>query len=156
MIESLVIVSPLFGDLLVQSMMYRFSSTIGLLLKSGVPMLETLTTLCGIFRKNPLYADALAHAQSRVASGQPLAASLEETGLFTSMVTNMVRTGEESGQLADVMAQIAPYYKERMEALIARASKMMEPLIIVGMGTAVATMMLSIYLPMFEMSGKVK
>ena len=72
------------------------------------------------------------------------------------MIINMVHTGEESGQLADVMEQIAPFYKERMEGLIAKVSKMLEPIIIVGMGSAVATMMLSIYLPMFEMSGNVK
>ncbi len=54
------------------------------------------------------------------------------------------------------MEQIAPYYKEKMETLITKVSKMLEPIIIIGMGSAVAVMMLSIYLPMFEMSGKVK
>jgi type IV pilus assembly protein PilC len=67
-----------------------------------------------------------------------------------------VRTGEESGQLATVMEQIAPYYKEKMESTIAKVSKMLEPLIVVGMGAAVAAMMLSIYMPMFNMSGNVK
>ena len=62
--------------------------------------------------------------QTRVAAGRPLAASLEETGLFTTMITNMVRIGEESGQLAAVMEQIAPYYKEKMETLIARVTKL--------------------------------
>ncbi len=72
------------------------------------------------------------------------------------MIVSMARIGEESGQLATVMEQIAPYYKEKMESMIAKVSKMLEPIIIVGMGSAVAVMMLSIYLPMFEMSGKVK
>ncbi len=153
---SLMIVTPTIGDLVIQAAMYRFASNLALLLQSGVPMLETLTTLRGIFGKNPIYRDALQRAQGRVAAGQPLASSLEETGLFTSMIVNMVRIGEESGQLATVMQQIAPYYKERMESLIAKVSKIMEPVIIVGMGSAVAVMMLSIYMPMFEMSGKIK
>lgn len=155
-LTTVMIALPTFGDLLVQSMMYRFSSNLALLLKSGVPMLETLDTLHGIFGRNPVYRDALARARSRVAAGKALAGSIEETGLFTTMIVSMVRIGEESGQLATVMEQIAPYYKEKMESMIAKVSKLLEPIIIVGMGSGVAVMMLSIYLPMFEMSGKVK
>jgi type IV pilus assembly protein PilC len=151
-----LLVVPTVGDMLVQMAMYRFSSSISLLLKSGVPMLETLGTLQGIFARNPIYRDALTQVRTRVASGRPLAASMYETGLFTNMIINTVKTGEESGQLALVMEQIAPFYKEKTEALIAKVSKMLEPMIIVGMGTGVAGMMLSIYMPMFEMSGKVK
>jgi type IV pilus assembly protein PilC len=146
---------PLVGQLIVESAMYRFASNIALLLKSGIPMIETLHALEGVFYANPIYRDALARVQSRVASGRPLATSLEETGLFTSMMTNMVRIGEGSGQLAAVMDQIAPYYKEKMEALVGKVTKLMEPIIIVGMGTTIAGLMMSIYMPMFEMAGKV-
>ncbi|AGA30577.1 type II secretion system F family protein [Singulisphaera acidiphila] len=155
-VGGLMLVAPMLGEMSVQMMMYRFASSLALLLKSGVPMLETMETLRGIFGHTPIYRDALAHVQFRIASGHPLAASLEETGLFTNMIIGTVRTGEETGQLATVMEQIAPYYKEKMEAMITRLSKMLEPIIIVGMGTGVAFMMLSIYMPMFEMSGKVK
>ena len=146
---------PLIGDLIVQSAMYRFASNSALLLKSGIPMLETLAALESIFQTNPIYRDAFARVRSRVAAGRPLAASLEETGLFTSMMTNMVRIGEQSGQLALVVEQIAPYYKEKMEGLIASVTKLLEPIIIMGMGITVAGLMMSIYLPMFEMAGKV-
>jgi type IV pilus assembly protein PilC len=146
---------PMFGELIVQSAMYRFSSNIALLLNSGIPMLDTLGTLENVFHTNPIYREALAQVQTRVASGRPLAASLEETGLFTTMISNMVRIGEESGQLAKVMDQIAPYYKEKMESLIARVTKLLEPFIILGMGITVAGLMMSIYMPMFEMAGKV-
>lgn len=155
-VRGLLIVVPTAGDLMVQAAMYRFASNFALLLNSGVPMLETLETLRGIFGRDPIYRDALAQAQGRVAAGQSLTVALEETGLFTAMIVNMVRIGEESGQLGPVMEQIAPYYKEKTEALVAKVAKLLEPIIIVGMGSAVAVMMLSIYLPMFEMSGKVK
>ena len=128
---------------------------IALLLKSGVPMLETLQTLVGIYQNNPIYREALTRARLRVAAGRPLAAALEETGLFSSMILNMVRTGEESGQLAQVMEQVAPYYKEKMEAAILKVTKMLEPIIIMGMGSTIAGLMLAIYMPMFEMAGKV-
>ena len=77
------------------------------------------------------------------------------TGLFPSMVTDMVRIGEESGQLATVMEQIAPYYKEKMEGLVLKVTKMLEPVIIMGMGGSIAGLMLAIYMPMFEMAGKI-
>jgi type IV pilus assembly protein PilC len=146
---------PLVGDLIVQSAMYRFASNISLLLKSGIPMLETLEALQGVFHANPIYRDAIGRVQNRVAAGRPLAASLEETGLFTTMIGGMVRIGEESGQLAAVMQQLAPYYKEKMEAFISKLTKLLEPLIIIGMGVTVAGLMMSIYLPMFEMAGKI-
>lgn len=146
---------PMVGDLVVQAAMYRFSSNIALLLKSGIPMMETLDTLGSVFHTNPIYRDALERVRKRVAAGRPLASSLEETGLFTTMISNMVEIGEQSGQLAQVMEQIAPYYKEKMEGLIAKLTKLLEPIIIMGMGITVAGLMMSIYMPMFEMAGKV-
>jgi type IV pilus assembly protein PilC len=150
------LVLPMVGELIVMMAMYRFSSNLALLLKSGVPMLESLTVVRGVFRTSPIFREALGRAQSRVAAGRPLASALEETGLFTPMMTNLVHIGEESGQLAAVMEQIAPYYKEKMQGLITGVTKLLEPVIIMGMGTTIAGLMLAIYLPMFEMSGKVK
>ncbi len=150
-----MMVLPVVGELCVQMAMYKFASSISLMLKSGVPMLETMGTLIGVFHTNPLYRKALIIAQSKVASGRPLAASLEESGLFPKMMTDMVRIGEESGQLASVMEQIAPFFKEKMESLVAKVTKMLEPIIIMGMGTTIAGLMLAIYMPMFEMAGKV-
>jgi len=146
---------PLIGELMVQSAMYRFASNAALLLKSGIPMLEMLATLRGVFLGHPLYRDAMDRVQSWVAAGRPLAAALEETGLFTSLLTNMVRVGEESGQLGEVMEQVAPYYREKMEAMLLKVTKLMEPIIISGMGVIIAGRMLAIYLPMFEMAGKI-
>jgi type IV pilus assembly protein PilC len=146
---------PMIGELVVQMAMYSFASNIALLLKSGIPMLEALGVLEGVYMNNPVYRDAMARVQERVGAGRPLSTSLEETGVFTTMITNMVHVGEESGTLALVMEQLAPYYKEKMEALVGKVTKLLEPVIIMFMGTTVATLMLSIYMPMFEMAGKV-
>jgi type IV pilus assembly protein PilC len=150
------LVLPMIGELIVMMAMYRFASNIALLLKSGVPMLEALTVVRGVFQTSPIFREAIGRAQARVASGWTLASALDETHLFTPMLTNLVRIGEESGQLAAVMEQIAPYYKEKMQTLITSVTKLLEPVIIMGMGTTIAGLMLAIYLPMFEMSGKVK
>jgi len=147
---------PLVGELIVQAAMYRFASNMALLLRSGVPMMESLQTVQGVFHTSPVYDDAMARVRRRVAAGRPLAASLDETGVFTTMITNMVHVGEESGQLAIVMDQMAPYYKDKMQSTIARATKLLEPIIIMGMGITIAGLMLSIYMPMFEMAGNVK
>ncbi len=146
---------PMFGELVVQMAMYQFCANISLLLKSGIPMLETLGVLENVFHNNPIYREALEKVHGRVAAGRPLSVSLEETGLFTTMITNMVRIGEGSGQLAPVMEQMAPYYKEKMESLIGKVTKLMEPCVIVFMGATVAGIMLSIYMPMFQMAGAV-
>jgi type IV pilus assembly protein PilC len=151
-----LMVLPTVGQLLVEMAMYRFASSLSLLLKSGVPMMETMTTLTGIFRNDPIYREALQRASARVASGKSLHWALQETGLFLPMLISMVQVGEESGQLAQVMEQITPFYKEKMESMVMKVTKMLEPLIIMGMGSSIAGLMLAIYMPMFEMAGKVK
>ncbi|QEH35856.1 Type II secretion system protein F [Aquisphaera giovannonii] len=155
-VGGLLMALPLVGELRVEMAMYRFASNLSLLLKSGVPMMETMDTVREIFRNDPHYRDALKRVRSRVAAGRPLHLSLQETGLFLPMLTSMVQVGEESGQLAAVMEQVTPYYREKMEAMILKLTKMLEPLIIMFMGAAIAGMMLAIYMPMFEMAGNVK
>jgi type IV pilus assembly protein PilC len=153
---AIALATPVLGDLLVQLTMFRFASNLALLLRSGVPMLETLSALGTVFRASPIYHDTILRAQERVMAGHPLADSLEETGLFTDLMTSMVRLGEASAQLPQVMDQMAPYYKERLNGFITRATRLMEPGIIVLLGGAIATIMLAIYLPMFDMAGAVK
>jgi type IV pilus assembly protein PilC len=155
-VGGVLMILPSVGELMIGMAMYQFASSISLLLKSGVPMMETMNTMTGIFKKNPIYHAALERVRSRVAAGKPLHSALEETGIFLPMLTNMVQVGEESGQLAAVMEQIAPFYKEKMENMILKVTKMLEPLIIMGMGTSIAGLMLAIYMPMFDMAGAVK
>jgi type IV pilus assembly protein PilC len=115
-----------------------------------------MNTVKGIFQNDPLYRDALERVSLRVAAGKPLCVALQETGIFLPMLTSMIQVGEESGQLAIVMEQIAPFYKEKMEAMILKVTKMLEPIIIMFMGCAIAGLMLAIYMPMFDMAGAVK
>ena len=118
---------PVVGDLVIQSSMYRFASNLALLLRSGVPMLETMDTIADVFRGQPPYHDAIEHAKNRMAAGRALADGLEESGLFTSMMINAVRVGEESAQLGPVMEELAPYYREKTQAFMSRVTKLAEP-----------------------------
>jgi type IV pilus assembly protein PilC len=151
-----LMVLPSVGQLVIEMAMYRFASNLSLLLKSGVPMMKTMHTIKGIFQTSPIYRDALERVALRVASGKSLHSALQETGLFLPMLTSMVQVGEESGQLPQVMEQVAPFFKEKMEGMVLKVTKMVEPIIIMFMGSSIAGLMLAIYMPMFDMAGQVK
>ena len=152
---SVLVAIPVVGDLVIQASMYRFSSNLALLLRSGVPILETMSTLADVFKDQPPYKDAIENARNRMAAGRALAEGLEESGLFTAMMINAVRVGEESARLGRVMDEIAPYYREKTQAFMGRVTKLAEPAIIMVMGGIISVVMLAIYIPMFEMAGNV-
>ena len=153
---SIMVAIPVVGDLVIQSSMYRFASNLALLLRSGVPMLETMNTVADVFKGQPPYRDAIENARNRMAAGRSLAEGLAESGLFTSMMVNAVRVGEESAQLGAVMEELAPYYRDKTQAFMSRVTKLAEPAIIMVMGGVISVVMLAIYIPMFEMAGNVK
>ena len=148
----LVLTVPMVGECAVEAYMERFATNMVMLLKAGLPLLDALHSMQGVFHDNPVYSDALQHIRRRVAGGTGLAISMQETGLFTSMMISMVKVGEESGQLGAVLDQVAVYYRKRVEALLQRLTGMIEPLVILGMGVVVAVILTSIYLPMFQMA----
>jgi len=155
LLDRLILTSPLIGDIAVQSSMERFASNASLLLKSGLPLLETLESMQGVFHNNTVYREAFRKIQQRVAGGGGLAPAMEQSGLFTSLVVSMTRVGEESGQLVTVLEEISSYYRKKVEAALERLTSAIEPIVILGMGVIVATILMSIYLPMFEMAGSV-
>ena len=150
---SLMVAIPVVGELVIQSSMYRFASNLALLLRSGVPMLETMNTVADVFKGQPPYHDAIVNARNRMAAGRSLADGLAESGLFTSMMINAIRVGEESAQLGVVMEEIAPYYRDKTQSFMSRVTKLAEPAIIMVMGGVISVVMLAIYIPMFEMAG---
>ena len=152
-------VLPTVGQLMVEMAMYRFASNLALLLKSGVPLMETMRTVKGILQEQPDLRDALEHA---LPQGSRLAGRctrlLQETGLFLPMLISMVQVGEESGQLAWGHGGDRTLFPGRVKGRGSslKVTKMLEPLIIMVMGVTIAGVMLAIYMPMFEMAGKVK
>jgi type IV pilus assembly protein PilC len=142
----------MLGDCAVEAYMERFATNMVLLLHSGLPLLDALHSMQGVFRNNAVYGEAIRQVAGRVASGAGLAVSMQETGLFTSMMISMVQVGEASGELGTVLEQVAVYYRKRVEALLQRITGMIEPVVILGMGVTVAVILSSIYLPMFQMA----
>ena len=152
---SFLMALPVFGEVLVNAAMEKFATNLALLLRAGMPLLDSLYALDGIFEKNIPYRECLAEVQKRVSSGGTLANGLGEVHLFTPILITLVRVGEESGQLPLVLEQVSAYYKQKVAALAQRITSMIEPCIILGMGVTVALILAAIYLPMFSMGGSV-
>jgi type IV pilus assembly protein PilC len=150
--QKVLLTTPMVGECAVEAYMERFATNMVLLLRSGLPLLEAIESMQGVFQNCAVYREALQHVQHRISSGDRLATAMEETGLFTSMVVSMVRVGEESGEMVTVLDQVATYYRKRVEALLQRLTGMIEPMVILGMGVTVAVILTSIYLPMFQMA----
>jgi len=146
------VTTPVIGSLVCQLGMLRFAQNLSLLLKSGTPLLEAIIVCCKIFEDTPVYHEALGQVHTLVAQGESLAGALDSTNLYTDLVINMVRVGEETGQLATVLDVVAEYYEERVEVLVERVTGLMEPVIICGMGVIMASIMAAIYIPMFDLS----
>ncbi len=144
--------TPVIGEMIVRVAMQKLASTLALLLKSGIPLLQALETVRSVMQSNVLYRRAIQHAENRVSNGAPLAASLEETKLFPTMVVGMIRVGEDTGKLPQVLEQIATYYGQKVEIALQRVMNLVEPTIIVLMGVVIGTIMAAIYLPMFQLS----
>ena len=151
--EGLLIRMPLMGQLAVESTMERFSHNLALLLKSGTPLLEALRIMPELFKSQGVYSPTFAWIYESVGKGTGLAVSMERTGLFTPLVVNMIKVGEESGTLIDVLEEVSAFYRAKVEVLVTRVTGMMEPIIVIFMGVSVGTILMSIYLPMFQMAG---
>lgn len=151
-----ILVIPSVGDLAVSTAMQKFSSNLALLLKSGTPLLEAVEICKSLFLTFPAYRDALTLVHARVSGGKDVASSLDRARLFTPLLVNMVRVGEESGSLPEVLDQLDVYYADRVNQLVETVSALMEPAIIIFMGVVVGGLLSSIYIPMFKMASGAK
>ncbi|MDJ0522918.1 MAG: type II secretion system F family protein [Planctomycetota bacterium] len=153
--HKLLVCLPLVGDCVVQACMQKFANNMALLLRAGLPLHNAIHSLQGIFNSNVIYQAALTNINRRVGSGGKVADALEESGLFTPFVSKMVRIGEESGTLIEVLDQVDLFYKRKVASVVGRVTGVLETLSILGMGVAVAVILCAIYLPLFSMASGV-
>ncbi|MGA2506135.1 MAG: type II secretion system F family protein [Chitinispirillaceae bacterium] len=145
---------PLFGGLQRKSAVSRFSRTFGALLIGGVPIadaLEITSTTAG----NRVLEQGFLRTLEAIRSGRPLAPPLDETGLFPPMVIQMIDVGERSGNLPEMLAKISDYYDMEVDSAVTALTSILEPVMIVVMGIVIAAVLISMYLPMFEMVGSI-
>ncbi|MGI8794105.1 MAG: type II secretion system F family protein [Acidimicrobiales bacterium] len=140
---------PIFGGLVQKTAIARFSGTLSALLRSGVPILESLEIVSETVN-NTVMANAIKDVSNAVKGGESIAKPLSQHPVFPPMVTQMMAVGEETGALDEMLEKIGEFYEQEVEATVNALTSLLEPLLIVVLGGAVGAMVVSLYMPMFN------
>jgi type IV pilus assembly protein PilC len=148
--DRVVLRLPLLGQLTRKVGVARFSRTLGTLITSGVPILQSLSIVKETI-SNRVIANAVGEVHDSIREGETIAGPLEESGAFPPMAVNMIDVGEETGNLDSMLLKVADIYDAEVEAAIEGLLQMMEPALMVGLGGIVGFIVVSMYLPIFSM-----
>jgi type IV pilus assembly protein PilC len=146
---------PIIGDVLRKIAVARFTRTLGTLLSSGVPILDALEIVAKT-AGNVVVEEAIMYSRQKIAEGKNMAQPLLETGVFPSMVVQMVGVGEQTGALDTMLNKIADFYEEEVDVAVSALTSMIEPIMMVGVGGTVGVVLIAMYLPIFSIAGKIK
>jgi type IV pilus assembly protein PilC len=133
----------------------RFSRTLGTLVTSGVPILQAID-ITGQAAGNVVIEKAMRDVQQSVKEGQAMTGPLEKSGVFPAMVTQMISVGEETGSLDAMLGKIADFYEDEVNASVKSLTSILEPIMMLGVGAIVGTVVIAMYLPIFNMMNIVK
>jgi type IV pilus assembly protein PilC len=144
---------PLIGNIWMKYQVSMFSRTLSTLLSGGLPLVPSLETASQSINSFKI-ADNVGHASRRVREGRALSFSLEETKFFPELAIEMVEVGESTGALPAMLNSVAEFYEEDVQNALAAAMQLIEPFILIFMGVTVAFVLISLYLPIFSLSGQ--
>jgi type IV pilus assembly protein PilC len=150
----MVLKLPVVGQILHQSAIARFSRTLGVTFAAGVPLVEALDSVAGA-TGSPIYNDAVRHIRDDVSVGHQLQLAMRQTNLFPNMVVQMVAIGEESGALDKMLFKVAEFYEQEVNNAVDALSSLLEPFIMVIIGTIVGGLVVGMYLPIFKLAAVV-
>jgi type IV pilus assembly protein PilC len=153
--DALKLRMPIFGGLVRKTALARFGRTLSALVRSGVPILESLDIVAET-SGNYVVASAVRDTQQAVKRGDPLSRKLEDHPVFPPMVVQMMAVGEETGALDEMLDKIADFYDQEVEATVDALTSLIEPLLIVVMGICVGGMVIALYMPMFNIIKLIK
>ena len=139
---------PIFGALIEKSCVARWTRTLSTMFAAGVPLVEALDSVGGA-SGNYLYQSATERIQQEVSTGTSLTTAMTNANIFPSMVIQMCAIGEESGSIDHMLGKAADFYEEEVDDMVAGLSSLMEPIIIVFLGTLIGGIVVSMYLPIF-------
>ena len=142
--------APVFGQLIFKSCVARWTRTLSTMFAAGVPLVEALDSVGGA-SGNSLFADATVRIQQEVSTGTSLTAAMGNANLFPTMVLQMCSIGEESGSIDHMLGKAADFYEAEVDEMVAGLSSLMEPIIIVFLGTLIGGIVVSMYLPIFKL-----
>jgi type IV pilus assembly protein PilC len=146
---------PVIGQVLRKIAVARFTRTLGTLLQSGVPILDALDIVAKT-AGNVVVSEAILYARQRISEGRTMAEPLTDSKVFPSMVVQMIAVGEQTGALDQMLNKIADFYEEEVDVAVAALTSLLEPIMMVGIGGMVGVVLVSMYLPIFDLAGKIK
>lgn len=141
---------PIFGPLVEKSVIARWTRTLATMFAAGVPLVESLDSVGGA-AGNSVYREATDKIQREVATGTSLTTAMTNVNLFPSMVLQMTSIGEESGSIEHMLGKSADFYEAEVDEMVAGLSSLMEPIIIVILGTVIGGIVVAMYLPIFKL-----
>jgi len=142
--------APIFGEINRKGAIARFTRILGTLIKSGVPILEALQVSSNAIG-NLVISSAVLGAKTKIKEGQSISGPLAASGVFPPMVTQMIMVGEESGELEEMLVNVAKFYDEEVDRSVEKLTAIIEPLMMAFIGLTVGTMIIAMYLPIFGM-----
>jgi type IV pilus assembly protein PilC len=148
--DRLLLRLPVFGDLINKSVIARWTRTLSTMFAAGVPLVEALDSVGGA-SGNAVFVEATEKIQKDVATGSALTTAMQATNVFPTMVLQMASIGEESGSLDHMLGKAAEFYEDEVDEMVKGLSALMEPFIIVILGTVIGGIVVAMYLPIFKL-----
>lgn len=148
--DKLMLRLPIFGPVIEKATIARWTRTLSTMFAAGVPLVEALDSVGGA-SGNQVFVEATAKIRSEVATGTSLTTAMQNTGKFPNMVLQMAAIGEESGALDSMLGKVADFFEAEVDDAVEALSSLMEPIIMVVLGTLIGGMVIAMYLPIFKM-----
>lgn len=142
---------PALGVIFKKSALARYARTLSIIFEAGVPLVDGMNTV-GAATGNRVYQKAVAEVKADISTGRTLASSMETTKVFPNMMLQMVSSGEESGELGVMLDKVADFYEREVDDAVDAMASIIEPVMIVILGTIIGTMVLAMYMPIFKMA----
>jgi type IV pilus assembly protein PilC len=152
--DKFMLKTPIFGDLIRKASVARFTRTLGTLIQSGVTILDALE-ITAKTAGNRVLQVAIKKSVISIAEGDTITSPLKESGVFPPMVIQMIGVGEKTGGLDEMLSKIADFYDEEVDAAVSALTGLIEPVVIVVMGAVIGGILIAMYLPMFDIIGKI-
>jgi type IV pilus assembly protein PilC len=152
--DRLMLKFPVIGGILEKATIARWTRTLQTMFAAGVPLVESLDAVGGA-SGNAVYAQATKRIQTEVSTGTSLTNSMSNTGLFPTMVLQMIQIGEESGSLDNMLGKVADYFEREVDDAVTALSSLLEPIIIVFLGVVIGGLVVAMYLPIFKLGAVV-
>jgi type IV pilus assembly protein PilC len=154
-LDKIFLMAPLFGPVIRKVAVARFTRTLGTMISSGVPILDALDVTAKT-AGNRTIEDAIYFVRGKIAEGKNIAGPLLETGVFPSMVVQMIGVGEATGAMDTMLNKIADFYDDEVDTAVAGLTAAIEPLMMVFLGGVVGGFLIAMYLPIFSLAGAIK